>query len=174
MTTKVEVKGLRELRAALMELPVRVQAKAVYASLNAGAAPMRDEAKNRVPVLQESVPHRRPGTLKRAIRVSRSRINRGKDGLTEVILRVKPLKVRQIGAFKASQAAAGHTPNSAQNPDDPFYWRFVEFGTSKMPARPFLRPAFEVHKNRAVELIKARLAKGIDQAARMVRRGARG
>ena len=39
--------------------------------------------------------------------------------------------------------------NSSANPDDPYYWRFVEFGTSKMPAKPFLRPAFTAKKEQA-------------------------
>ncbi|SUO95260.1 HK97-gp10 family putative phage morphogenesis protein [Suttonella ornithocola] len=26
---------------------------------------------------------------------------------------------------------------------DTYYWRFLEFGTSKMPARPFIRPAMD-------------------------------
>jgi HK97 gp10 family phage protein len=34
---------------------------------------------------------------------------------------------------------------------DAFYWPFVEFGTAKVRARPFLRPAFEARKERAVE-----------------------
>lgn len=39
-----------------------------------------------------------------------------------------------------------------------FYWRFVEFGTAKMAARPFLRPAFEANKGRLVAAIKNRIA----------------
>lgn len=31
---------------------------------------------------------------------------------------------------------------------DTFYWRFVEFGTSKAKARPFLRPALENNQNK--------------------------
>jgi HK97 gp10 family phage protein len=42
-----------------------------------------------------------------------------------------------------------------------FYWRFVEFGTKSMGARPFLRPAFEAKKNDAAETIKSRLREGI-------------
>ena len=34
------------------------------------------------------------------------------------------------------------TAGSKENPGgDTFYFRFLEFGTSKVPARPFLRPA---------------------------------
>ena len=31
-------------------------------------------------------------------------------------------------------------------PDDQYYARFIEYGTVKMPAQPFMRPAFEAHK----------------------------
>lgn len=34
---------------------------------------------------------------------------------------------------------------------DAFYGRFVEYGTSKMAARPFLRPAYEAMKNAAAD-----------------------
>lgn len=40
-----------------------------------------------------------------------------------------------------------------------FYWKFLEFGTEKMAARPFLRPAFEGNVGRAIEAFRARLAK---------------
>lgn len=48
---------------------------------------------------------------------------------------------------------------------DTFYWRYLEFGTSKMAARPFLRPAFEAQKNAAIEVFKTTLAEGVQAAA---------
>jgi HK97 gp10 family phage protein len=40
-----------------------------------------------------------------------------------------------------------------------FYWRFLEFGTRFIRARPFLRPAFEQVKVRAVQAAVERLQK---------------
>lgn len=51
---------------------------------------------------------------------------------------------------------------------DAWYWRFVEFGTAKMPAKPFMRPAFESKKLSAVDLIAKRIAARI---ARFDKRG---
>lgn len=51
-----------------------------------------------------------------------------------------------------------------------YYWRFKEFGTEKMPAEPFLRPAFESQKERALAVITDTLAKGIERAAKKVAR----
>lgn len=33
----------------------------------------------------------------------------------------------------------------------PFYWRFFEFGTSKMNAKPFIRPAFDANVEKATQ-----------------------
>ena len=44
--------------------------------------------------------------------------------------------------------------------------RFLEFGTSKMGARPFLRPAVERVAQTAVDAVKARLVKAIEIAAK--------
>lgn len=43
-----------------------------------------------------------------------------------------------------------------------FYWRFIEFGTEKMKARPFLRPAFEAMYGAATETIITELKRGIN------------
>jgi len=42
-----------------------------------------------------------------------------------------------------------------------WYGRFVEFGTSKMTAKPFLRPAFEMTEKEALEATKEYIAKRI-------------
>jgi HK97 gp10 family phage protein len=39
----------------------------------------------------------------------------------------------------------------------------VEFGTSKMSPKPFMRPAFEAKKNEAVDAIRDYLAKRIPE-----------
>src|SRR5574337_1230655 len=54
---------------------------------------------------------------------------------------------------------------------DAYYASWVEFGTSKMAARPFMRPGFEAKKNAAVEAIKDYLAKRIpEEAAKLAAR----
>ena len=41
------------------------------------------------------------------------------------------------------------------------YGRFVEYGTSKMAARPFLRPAFDAGKKEALRIFKAEMKKAV-------------
>ena len=62
---------------------------------------------------------RRTGTLRRAIKNAR------RDSRTE-----GPGAVVFVEQGKQAKA-------------DGFYWRFVEFGTVKMPARPFMRPTLD-------------------------------
>ena len=44
-----------------------------------------------------------------------------------------------------------------------FYWRFLEYGTPKMTAKPFLRQPFETTKEQSVARFKERYKKYIDQ-----------
>ena len=47
---------------------------------------------------------------------------------------------------------------------DTFYWRFLEFGTKNMPARPFLRPAIDETKEAAVDKFAEAMERQIDKA----------
>ena len=40
-----------------------------------------------------------------------------------------------------------------KNSKDPYYGRFVEFGTSKMPAKPFMRPALDESENEVLDVV---------------------
>ena len=44
-----------------------------------------------------------------------------------------------------------------------YYWYFIEHGTSKMSAAPFLRPAVDAKHEEGVEKFKERLSKEIDK-----------
>lgn len=46
---------------------------------------------------------------------------------------------------------------------DTFYWRFLEFGTKNMAARPFLRPAIDETKEAAVDKFAEVMEKQIDK-----------
>lgn len=58
------------------------------------------------------------------------------------------------GAYRVGIRGGGKTRESNQsNPGgDTFYWRFLEFGTKKMAARSFFRPAVESSKETAMSL----------------------
>lgn len=57
----------------------------------------------------------------------------------------------------------GKPKKNAKRQDDPFYWFFHEFGTSKMPARPFMRPAFEESKERVLDVMVEKVRDGLSK-----------
>ncbi len=131
-----QLQGFQQFREALLALPQRLRRRALRNALAAGARVFRNEARRLAPVLQAPVQRRgvlgggkvvrKPGTLRRAISVRTSKAAR-RGGDVGVFVNVRPLK----------PASA----RSATNPDDPFYWRFVEFGTRFQQGKAFLRGA---------------------------------
>lgn len=145
MKLQVRLHGTREILDAMRQLPQKLDRKLLNKSLLAGALLTRDEARRLAPVLQKPDPRRRAGVLQRAIKAVAVRPERHS---ATVWVRVRPLTRKQIARFKKKHGKA-----ASDNPNDPYYWRFIEFGTSKLPARPFMRRAFEITKFAAVEAI---------------------
>lgn len=159
MAEQIKTRGLEEIKSTLKDLPLVLGEKVIRAALGAGAKPIRDEARANAPLLKAPDPRRKPGTVQKNIVTRKSK--KDKYG---VYVGVKALKARQIAAFKKKNG------KSANNPDDPFYWIFNEFGTSKMPAAPFLRPAFESKKYDGLkqfeEYTKKRVVKEAEKLAK--------
>src|SRR5574343_791236 len=155
----VRLHGLDALKRTLNALPVRLEKRVIMAALRAAAQVIRKDAQSRAPVLKAAHPYRRPGTVRKAITVRRSR-----NSKLGVYVGVKGLGAKQIRAFKADGG------KSNQNPDDPWYWIFQEFGTQQHPPNPFLRPAFEARKFEAIrrfeEYVKVRAVKEAEKLAR--------
>lgn len=135
MPTKFHIDGLSELKKALDELPKRVIRNHVYSGLRAGAMVIRDEARTLVPV--------RTGRLRRAIIV-----------------------------YRARDRSAGPTYNvgvsAGKKKDDPkgaWYGRFIELGTRRKAAKPFLRPAAESKAGAAAEAFRERASQRIEKDA---------
>ena len=133
------IAGLTEAIATLKALPDKLRKRALRNALAAGARLVRDAAKTKAPILSASSPAvlkgwRKPGTLKKAITVRTSKQAR-RQGNVGVFVNVRPAKgavFRKGKQVKASQ-------RGAKSPNDPFYWRFVEFGTKRAPERKFLQ-----------------------------------
>lgn len=75
-------------------------------------------------------------------------------------LKIKAMKRRsngQVGVLIATEKGffKGET----------FYGAFQEFGTKKLPARPFIRPAFESNKARAVRIVTEAIRIGLEDIA---------
>ena len=154
----VKVTGLKELGQALENLGRKTKNKLGAKAMRKGGAIIRDQARANAPLLKVKVPHRKRGTLKKAIVAS---TKPQKDGSVRTIIFVRTLKNSKILEFKGKTGKSG-----AYNPNDPFYWRFVEFGTSKMPAQPFLRPAFSSKKEQASREIITTLRDEINREGR--------
>lgn len=116
-----KVRGLPDLKAALLAIPRELRRRALRTALAAGARAVRDEAKRRAPVLKTSTYFgssairrgtRKPGTLQKAIVVRTSKLAR-RAGNVGVFVNVKPAKGGNRGA---------------KSPNDPYYWRWQEFG----------------------------------------------
>ena len=155
----VQVQGLDQLAKALRELPQRVARNGLRAAVYAGAKVIRDEAKLQAPVATGDLGANQPppGTLKRSVIMKQIPELSGAQKQTFFVT------VRHGKKYRKQ----GKKGNLSQ---DAWYWRFVEFGTVKMSARPFLRPAFDMKKHEAVTVIKNRLAQRIEQAAQELKK----
>lgn len=146
----VIVSGLDELKRKLSEIPKAMRRRVLRNALAAGAREVRDTAKRGAPVLNLGAslkaPYRKPGTVKQAISVRTSKLDR-KEGNVGVFVNVRPAK-------------KGHRGAKSQN--DPFYWRFLEFGTKKMAARSFLRGATD-RLPQALHIFEERIAKWVNE-----------
>ena len=156
----VRLDGVDELIRALKSAPDKIRRRAVRQALRKAGAVIRSDAKARAPVLMVRTPFRAPGTVKRRISVRPSKFARqaGDEG---VFVGVKPLR--------GNTDTRRYGKAGAKNPNDPFYWRFLEFGTQKMRARPFLGPAA---KSKGQDAIRLFLRESLPAIEKLNRKGA--
>ena len=144
---KATVTGIPDLRAALSSLPAKLRVRALRNALAAGARVVQGAARAATPSISASalpvrLGYRKPGTVKKAISVRTSRVAR-QAGNVGVFVNVRPAKgaafrtsTRNVLGFKLrSKTLKRASQRGAKSPNDPFYWRFLEFGTKNM--RPF-------------------------------------
>jgi HK97 gp10 family phage protein len=152
-TITIKVEGLQELERRLKAFGPKIVRNGLRTSAYAGAKVMMNAVKETAPV--------RTGELRANIRAFKRR--------------GQPNEARYSVGVRGLTRKFGNTPQNRRlrrvgkkyRVDGPgFYARFVEFGTSKMAARPFMRPAFLANTDRAIAAVKARLERAVELAAK--------
>lgn len=185
---KVKVEGLREFESNLKVLREAFSVKTggiINRGLMASAIVIRNEARRLAPVLGGGS----TGTKQyRAFKARQNQIagkalsneanqrvpGNIKHNIIAHYVRTQPMTVwirvrtkTYIFATRKNKAPGRWGARGGADPSNlvgnPNYWWFVEFGTSKMRARPFLRPAFDSKKNEALQAFRSYMKREIEQ-----------
>lgn len=149
-TFVARVDGIDDLKRRVADLPEKIKRRAVRGALKEAAKPILQAAQAGAPVLERPTPYRNKGTVKRALKIRTSKFAK-REGDEGVFINPKPL-VRQAAPGKKQRKKAGRQGYaSAKNPNDPFYWYFLEFGTKKMEKKEFMAPAAESRGDEATQ-----------------------
>ena len=149
MVTRVKVEGLKELDAALGELPKSTAKAVLRRILKKAGQPIADTAEQLAP--------RDDGTLAESIGVSTKLTSRQRSQHRKMFKNDKASVEMFVGAGGLPQA------------------HIQEFGSENIVTpQPFMRPAWDQHQNEALEIIKTNLGDEIIAAAkRLARKAAR-
>jgi HK97 gp10 family phage protein len=127
----VSIKGLPDLRAAMRDVVPKLRIKVLRQALTAGARIVQKAARSRTPILKLTTfggraayrrGVRKPGTVRNAISVRTSKASK-RRGDVGVFVNVRPVKGIRSGA---------------RSSNDPFYWRWLNFGNKWKTGAGFL------------------------------------
>lgn len=174
----VQVSGLKELDRALGELSKATAKNVLKRTLAKAAQPIVDEAKALAPVY--SGPARKrvvPGALRDSISVSTKIKNAVGKSEYAAAMRAGLGKDAARAALLAARKESAGTGSFAQVYVGPAkgkgvirYAHIVEFGSVRTSPHPYMRPAWDMTKMTALDIIKGELASQIIDAARRVGR----
>lgn len=176
--------GLEDLQAKLKEVAEDVRFKGGRFALRKAAQVVRDKARENAsrvddPKTQEEISRniverfssrmfRRTGNLGFRIGVlggARAEEQKAKAKTERRRARLGQSSLDELGEI----AGAGKG-----NPGgDTFYWRFLEYGTSKMPAQPFMRPAIEQTAQQATDEFVKQYDKALARAIKRAKKTGR-
>lgn len=156
--SEIQIEGLDKLLRAMQQLPPVIQQKCLRQAVVPGAQVIRNAAQDLV--------RQRTGLVKRAIRIGYNK-QESTPGRAVYHVFVSGTVKRAGGSFAMGRRAIKKLRAKGEQGKifDAFYWRFIEFGTVKMAAKPFMRPAFDATSHEAVATITSKLADLIEKEA---------
>jgi len=141
MKTRVKVEGLKEIQAALQELPKATAKNIMKRVLLKRAEPIVQAAKQNVPVLS--------GELRDSIVASTKSTggSAGKKAFAQAMASGATSKQAGAAAREANRATSGSIFVYIGPSKLGYYGMFQEFGTKDIPPQPWLRPAWDQNKD---------------------------
>ena len=149
------IRGIGELNAKLTALGSELAAKALAQAARKAFKPVLDDAKRLVP--------RDTGALADSLLLAVVRKNDDTLAVGIKIGRGRGSKQARIAAAAFGEAQDDGLPPARR-------WHFIELGTSRTPAHPYLRPALDANAAEVIELLKKELRVSIEKA--LAKRGA--
>lgn len=140
----LDFSGLNDLAKDLELLSRAENKKVLRDATRAGAEVIAQEITDRAP--------EQTGKLKRNIVVLTQRSKNRNEIASGVHIRGRNMQTNN-----------SDNKMKANDPRNAFYWRFVEIGTSNMPAHPFVRPAFDTRQEEAANAAIKRMNQAIDE-----------
>lgn len=108
-------------------------------------------------------------------KVVRASLRKGINQIRDLARSKAPV---DTGNLKKSIVTLGHRENGkialkltvrqrkSKKAKSPYYAKFLEFGTSKMSAKPFLRPALDESEDKVLDMVIDDIKKGIDEVSK--------
>lgn len=149
----IEVLGLAELEQKLGELDNKLAGKVLYAALGYALTPVVKDAKQGVAKAKEPHTIVYPNGKKVAV----------KPGLLKTAIKKRRVPKSEMTGEFANGAAMGVYIGTGRGKVYPNYWYFIEYGTSKIPATPFIRPAFDNNIELMLNRFAEKVSEGIDK-----------
>lgn len=153
-----EIKGLDGVVRKLRELGPKLAKKGLGASLRKGAVIVRKAAQNRARQFDRSAT---PAKVYKEIVVRTSSKGFDKYGSVKVQIGVRGGAKRYVNNQKNRRA--GRVGGRYEGPGNVYYWRFLELGTSKMRAQPFMQPALAENVEKVTATVVADLSTRITE-----------
>lgn len=163
MKVTMDIQGLEGTLQTLQSLPPEVVSKRggpVKLALAKAARVIRDQARQNVTAGVSARGNRSTGLLAKNIIVTRGRKGpMGSEG-ERYLVRVKPKVAKYANNRRNVRSGRAGKLYLAEGPA--FYGRFLEYGTSKMPAYPWLRPTVKQKGQEAIKVFTSDLNRRID------------
>jgi hypothetical protein len=127
------VQGIEQVKQALLRLTPQLRRRAIGNALRAGGREVQKAGKLEIPELKKPIYRkgvliRKPGTLLLAFKVRTSK-DTARTGDVGVFVNIKPA----VGADRGKYS-----------PNDPFYWRWQNWGSKRNPATYFMEAGAKV------------------------------
>ena len=145
---EARVTGIPDLKAALAGIVPKLKVRALRNALAAGARVVQKAGRGATPVIDAAAlavrkGYRKPGTVRKAISVRTSKVARA-AGNVGVFVNVRPAKGAKYITQGRQRLLKRASQRGAKSPNDPYYWRWIAFGTRYMRPFPFMQRGADV------------------------------